>query len=252
MARPTSREEILQHARYLIRGGVPRRRMDTILREKYGRSIGHVAHTTLFRERVTEIRERVRREPRGFKAPRTRRQRNYNYLSDRYFLPEEAKELTLKLNTLNIHEIDAMVLQRANLAQRFLRRTAENVYTRAEFRREWRRTVKAWYRKNRATWRVPYETWFVRRRYRVTRKRLSIDIWGWYGYVKQQLPPELQYDTPRKHRRKSQAPVTVQKITRSQELNNLRRLHREETDPRKKAMYGDWIREKEAGMRSRE
>ena len=63
-------------------------------------------------------------------------------------------------------------------------------------------------------------------------------LWKWYGHTKQQLPPEQQSETPKKHRRKKQDFVTMDKIAKSQRIANLQAQIERTHDPNLKA----WLR----------
>lgn len=247
------RADVQNYARTLVRGGVSRRRMDTILKnyslEKYGiaQSIGKSAHSKLFHERIQQIQEREAGIRRGYTAPIKRRQSNYNRLISQHFLPTEARLLLSRLNRININEIQGMAEERKALYEKFLRRAAEENYSRTEFRREWHKTVADFYTDNKSKWVKDWFLYHQENRHAIRRKKRKAGfdaIWDWYGFIKDQLPPELQYDTPRKHRRKPQKPPTVDefRVTRGQRseqrIRNLQGQIDTETSPTQRA----WLR----------
>ncbi len=247
MVTTATREEVLAAARKMISRGVSRRKMDKTLRAKYGRSIGHDTHITLFGSRVVEITEREAARELGFKKPRTRRQSNFNKLVGAHFLPEEARILTAGLNTLRYHEISVMAGQRKALYDGFVRRAAEKGYGSGAFRREWRRTVNKWYRKTVTRWRRDFEDW-NKSQGNITDKRRSIKdlIWTWFGHAKKELPPELQSATPRRQRPKRQRQrVRKSMVTKSLKISNLEAQLQQATDPEMKRWFRELIRKEQ-------
>lgn len=243
------RAEILAEARRLVRGGVSRRRLDQILKDRYGRSVGHEVHKRLFQNRVQEIDSRERKRPGGYRRPRTNQEQRYNQLRQAHFLPQEAREMAAKLNTLNIHEVRTMMNQREDLYRRYLRTAAVRGYTADEFRAGWRDYVSGWYMKNRPKWRIPFERWHKDRGHKVQRVRIPVDLWGWYGHVKSQLPPELQHDTPKKHRRKMQKLPKKDKIMVSKWINELQEKLKATRDPSEKVRIRQQIKNLQEGIR---
>lgn len=231
------RADLVRYANRLVQGGVSRRRMNTLLRayslEKFGveSSIGSTTHSELFHRRVEAVKRRERgyrgEEKVKFVSPTQRKRKHYNKLIDWHFLPWEAKALTDSLSTLKYHEIDHMRAQRRGLFSQFLRIAASKGYDRNELPIRWRWFVMDWYVKSAIKWQKRWERSMVKRQASLRRRlaRHEIDrvdlLWKWYGHVKQNLPPEQQSETPKKHRRKRQDFVTKDKITKSGRIANL-------------------------------
>lgn len=236
------RQEILNYAQYLIREGTSRRKMDTILREKFGHSIGHPTHQRIYQERVRTIRERETARPKGYRKPRNQKEINYNKLIALRFLPEEAKELASRLKTLKYHEVEIMSSQRRKLWNGYVRKAASAGLNREEFREGWERAVNNWYRQIVVRWRKEFVRWHMHRGHDVEKRKkwnLKDLIWSWFGHVKKNLPPEMQSETPRKHRAKRQRPVTADRIRRSEHINNLQAQIDKTNDPEMKK----WLKE---------
>ena len=243
------RDEIYEEARRLIRGGISRRRMDVVLREKYGRSVGHAAHKRLFNERVQQIAKREAQRVTGYRSPRTRKQQRYTRLVRAHFLPEEAKLLASRLKTLKYHEIAIMTAGRDRLYQRFLRHAAEQGYSRAVFQSEWRSTVENWYNRTVVKWQRSYEKSMVKRGFHPDKSHdFTSLLWRWFGHVKSELPPELQAYAP-KHKRKTQKPPTVDKIQTSRWINGLKKSLKETTDPKRQAELRQQIKRLQESIR---
>jgi hypothetical protein len=237
------RADLLHYAKRLVTGGVSRRRMNTILKdyslEKYGiaTSVGADTHSSLFKGRLEQLRRHEDERVKGFKRPRKRRESNYNKLIGGHFLPEEAKIMIASLNTLRYPEVQKMMAQRERLFSHFLRRAAKRGYTRSELPQEWRQYVRDWYATTVVKWQTAYER-SQRKAGHILRKRIRKGdiglkdlLWKWYGHTKQQLPPEQQSETPKKHRRKRQDFVTRDKITKSQRIANLQAQIERTHDP---------------------
>jgi len=246
------RSDLQHYAARLVKGGVSRRRMNTILRkyslERFGiaTSIGATAHSELFHKKM----EAVKRQERGYRqkvrlvSPAKQKEKRYNKLISWHFLPWEAKAMTDSLNTLRYHEVSHMKAQRRGLFDRFLRIAASKGYDRNELPVRWDWFVMNWYMANAVKWQKRWERAMVKQRASLRRRlqRREIDrvdlLWKWYGHVKQQLPPEQQSETPKKHRRKKQDFVTRDKIAKSQRIANLQAQIERTHDPNLKA----WLR----------
>ena len=252
MARLTKeqRADVRQYAQQLVSRGVSRRKMDTALREysfeKYGirQSIGKTAHSRLFQQRVAEIAEQEAETSRGYVSPRKKYQIRYNKLVRNHFLPEEAKVLLSRLNRIDTNEIRGMLEQRKVLHDRFLRKAAEENYSPTQMRRKWHKAVRQFYVNNRNTWVKDWLVFHRKKGDRIKRgKKMGFNaIWDWYGFIKGKLPESEQYDTPRKHRRKSQKPLTPKKIKDARKLSNLQALIDKETDPSMRAWYRELMK----------
>lgn len=227
------RADLQHYATKLVKGGVSRRHMNTILKqyslERFGvtTSVGAATHSELFKGRVEQIRRYEEGRVRGYKSPKKRRENNYNKLISGHFLPEEAKIMTASLNTLRYPEAQKMIAQRGRLFASFLRVAAKKGYTRSELPHEWWQYVRGWYAQTVSRWQTAYERsqrkagHTLRKRIRKGEIGLKDLLWKWYGHTKQQLPPEQQTETPKKHRRKKQDFVTKDKIAKSQRIANL-------------------------------
>ena len=213
--------EKMEYARRLIRGGFSRRRTDIALHAKFREGIGKATYSRLYGERVRQIEERETR-PVGYRKPKTKRQDRYNELVKNHFTPLEARELSALRGTKKIHELSVMAKERTRLYNRFLRRAAGRGYSHTEFQKRWVATVLDWYGKNALRWQKQFERWHKDKGHRVVKKRDMISLlWKWFGHTKKELPPDLQYETPRKGRRKQQPVVTVDKVMSSRWINDL-------------------------------
>ena len=215
--------EKLQYARYLIRGGKSRRAITPILVARYGEGIGKTTFANLFAARITHVVQREAARPVGFKAPRRRKQRLYNDLVRAYFLPGEARELASNLKGMKkVHEIRVMIAERSRLRKRFVRHAVQEGYTSKEFSRQWHKAVESWYKTAAIKWQIRWEKWHRGRGDRVLKKRdLKSLLWKWFGHTKSELPPDLQYETPKKERRKQQDFVVKDKVQVSRWINEL-------------------------------
>lgn len=258
---PEQRSDVQHYARQLIRAGVSRRKMDAILKEysleKYGigQSIGKATHSRLFQARVSTIQRQGRRyqAKERYTTPRKRKESNYNKLISAHLLPQEARLLTDRLTTLRTNEIRGMLQERRQLYSRFLKRAAEQGYSKAEIPARWEQFVLNWYARAVTRWQRAWERAMIKRGASLSKRIRDGNIgyndllWKWYGHTKEQLPPEMQADTPRKHQRKKQKPPTVDVFRRSKKnrreetIANLQALLDKETSPMQRAWYRELI-----------
>lgn len=247
------RADVQQYARQLVSSGTSRRRMDSALREysfeKYGirQSIGKTTHSRLFQQRLSEIMEREEKTQRGYISPRKKYQTKYNHLLRQHFLSDEAKLLLSRLTKINTNELKGMAEQRRILHSKFLRKAAEENYSPTQFRRKWREAVKRFYIDNRNKWVKDWLIFHRRKGDRINRgKKMGFNaIWDWYGYIKEQLPPDSQSDTPRKHRRKPQEPPTVDefRVSRRQKRQERIRNLQAQLDKATSPSMRQWLKE---------
>lgn len=243
-----TRQEIHAEARKLVRAGISRRRMDTILRGKFGTSIGKATFSKFYRERVGAIEQTMEaRAPTGYRKPRTRRARIYTQLVQSNFLPWEARELSSRLRgTKTIHELKVMAAERGRLRNRFLRYAARAGIPARELRRAWEGYVRKWYGDTAIRWQKQWERDQIKKGKQILKRRTKEDLlWKWFGHTRKDLPPDLQYETPRKAQRPRQRFITADQITRDAQINNLRRMIREAETPREAAQYRQWLSELE-------
>lgn len=255
------RADVQRYARHLIRAGVSRRKMDTVLKdysyEKYGirQSIGKATHSRLFQARVSTIRRRYREYKTGerYITPVKRKEINYNKLINAHLLPQEARLLVSRLTTIRTGEVRRMIQERRQLYNQFLRRAAERGYKKSEIPTQWEQFVLNWYSRFATKWQRDWEQAMVKRGANLTKRIRDGKIgykdllWKWYGHSKEKLPPEAQTDTPRKHRRKQQKPPTRdvfrigRKARREEAIANLEALLEKETSPAQRAWYRELI-----------
>lgn len=249
-----SRAEIQSHARYLVQGGMSRRRMDAALKSEYGHSIGRATFTKLLHERVQQIveRERATFEPKVYKPFKKRKQSAYQRLIADHFLPEEAHELAKKLHAIGkINEIKIMTNAREKLYKQFVRMADRENYSGNDFRDFWRETVFEWYEKHAIAWRKAAEFWHIKQDH-VLRNKWTVKkgrqititqylklMWSWFGHVKSQLPEKDQYFSPGRKKREKQKQVDVRKASLSAEINTNKRLR--DQNPERRAYWQEKI-----------
>tara|TARA_Y100000310_G_scaffold225030_1_gene226946 strand:- start:4742 stop:5392 length:651 start_codon:yes stop_codon:yes gene_type:complete len=213
--------------------------MDEVLRAEYGLSIGKATHSRLFNVRVQRITQLItEREARiiGYKTPKTKREQRYNWLRERHFNRDEALRLSHLRRLQGSAGIQKMVNERAAVWNGFVRTAARRGWSSEKERRtEWRKYLARWYR------RKGYVTKGVRKAPKGTPA-----IWVWYNKIQDALPLEDQDETPRRHKRRPQKPITPHQITRSQQKNNLRRMLRDAPE-REKPRIRQWIKDIEEG-----
>ena len=174
----------------------------------------------------------------GFKRPRTNRQRRYNYLRERGFLPEEAKVFS-RLRRVRgsgaYAEVKVMLEARRGLYARF-QHDNPNVSTGTGlFVKLWRQAVIGWYHKNNYTT-LSYKL-----------QRIP-SPWGWFDAVSYALPEELRYSKDSRRLDKSnsvkrtKAESVRMRTFKQQAIEGLRHSLRDTSNPARQLQLRQQIR----------
>jgi len=175
----------------------------------------------------------------GFKHPRTNRQRRYNYLRERGFLPEEARafsRLRRVRGTMAYTEVKVMLGSRSRLYNRFVLWNKPIMKAGAAyFKAAWREAVIDWYFRNGYTT-LSYKM-----------KRIP-SPWDWFDAVSYALPQELRYSKDSRRLDKSnmikrtKAESVMMRTYKQQAIEGLRDSIRKTGDPVRQRQLRQQIR----------
>ena len=162
---------------------------------------------------------------------RTKRSKRYWNLREMHLFHKEALEFSrLKKKYPTLKKI---VQLRSALWASFVREARFKGWdTQYKRKKEWRNKILSFYKNN---------GWIVTKDVRGKPLRYpTISPWDWFDFVRSQLPPELQWDTPRSHR-VSQGQVNIKKIEMRRWIEDLKQTIAKTRDPKKIAQYQNQI-----------
>lgn len=158
---------------------------------------------------------------------KTKRSARYWLLRQRHFLFDEAAALSALKR--KYPPLMAMMKQRSIEWARFMKHANRQGWSPGKRRREWRDYIFNKY--NSKGW-VTYKN--VRGK---PYKRPHLNPWKWYDYVRDQLPPWDQWDTPRSHRKKPSSPhIDLTKIQKQRAISIINKVLRKTRDPHQIAL----------------
>lgn len=230
-----NRIERITRAREIIarHPGITKRQLQARLKEEFGTGLRDITREQLIKEHLTTRARQVKyftARPRVFKQPA--RQKRYETLRDAHFLPQEAREFS-KLRSLNYHEMKLMMAERRVLWDKFTRKVIKEDWGQARGEREWRQSIRDWYIRH------GYVTEKTRKLRRAKRKP---NPWDWFNKTSGKLPPEMQAESPRRHKGKRQDFVTVDKIIISREIQEMEKRRQATDIPSEKRRLGQMIK----------
>lgn len=178
---------------------------------------------------------------------RTRRQRRYDALRKRHLTPKEAFEFS-KMTVMAVGPggkiapnpvIAKIVQERSFLWGAFRVEAVAKNWSSTRAKREWSDRIAKLYespelKKRAGEWRV--SNWIVRKDSRGRPIRPTISPWDYYDAV-QLIEDLLDWDTPRRHRKRVQDTVSVDKITIQRWIHDLNRRILQTVDPAQKARF---------------
>jgi len=209
---PANRLERIQYADRVIARDpyISKRQLQRAVKDKFGVGLSDTSRRDLIRPaKQAEFTRRARQIEAKVVKPRlkTKRQDRYDYLKKNGFDHGEALRFSRIRNAKKNFAIRDMIEQRQELLARFIQKAGQRGWGISKQRREWAKTIYQWYVRNGL----------------LTKKR-NPSPWDWYNKASDSLPPELQDETPRLHKRKTQDLPTIKKIDRSRWIHNLRDL----------------------------
>jgi len=158
---------------------------------------------------------------------RPKRQKRYNEYLKVGFTHNEAKEFSKIRKFKTSPAVQLMLQQRRELLDNLLQSAGQKDWGLRKRREEWANTIRNWYQQNGLL--------TVKDRDKKGRRKPS--PWKWYDKTSGSLPPEMQDETPRLHKRKVQKAPTIKKIDRSRMINDYRQKLLTEKDPARRAHY---------------
>ena len=236
---PANRQERIQYADRVITRDpyISKRQLQRAVKDKFGVGLSDTSRRDLIRPaKQAEFTRRARQIEAKVVKPRlkTKRQDRYDYLKKNGFDHGEALRFSRIRNVKKNYAIKEMIEQRQELLARFVKKAGERGWGISMQRWEWANTIRKWYESN----------------HLLTKKR-NPSPWDWYTKASDSLPPELQDETPRLHKRKTQDLPTIKKIDRSRWINQLRQRIAVEPNPKRRAEFRDQIKRHQEALKGR-